>query len=82
MQLALHPIIETDKEVTTYQYDSSVAYRLIAEAYFKKGEKAKAIENVDKAAAIIRRLTELNSLKESDKDLIAEIEKEKAEYSK
>jgi tetratricopeptide (TPR) repeat protein len=76
----LVPIAEADKATTTYQYDVGIAYRLLAEAHFKNGNKSKAIEFVDKAITIIQKLKELNSLRETDKNLPAELEKEKAEY--
>lgn len=78
----LIPITEADKETTTYQYDLGLAYRLSAQAHFKKGEKAKAAEHIDKAIAVIQKLKELNSLRESDKNLLVELENEKAEYNK
>ena len=78
----LIPIAEADKETTTYQYDLGIAYRLLAEANFKKGDKAKALENIDKAIAINQKLKELNSLRDADKNLLAELEKEKADYAK
>lgn len=67
----LIPITEADMETTTYQYDLGLAYRLSAQAHFKKGEKAKAAEHIDKAIAVIQKLKELNSLRESDKNLLS-----------
>lgn len=78
----LTPIIEADKESLTYQYDLGFAYRLSAQAYFNKGEKTKALESIDKAIAIIKKLKDLNSLRDSDKNLLAELEKEKNDYAK
>lgn len=77
----LLPIVEADKEAT-YQYDLAYAYRLFAQAVYQKGDKAKAAEFADKAIAIINQLKTENSLRESDKDLLTELENEKAEYRK
>lgn len=78
----LIPIAEADKKTTTYQYDLSMAYRLSAEAFYKKGDKSNAAEFIDKALAIVHQLKDANSLSEADKNLLAELEKEKADYQK
>lgn len=77
----LIPIVEADKETTTYQYDLGIAYRLYAQIFNARGDKGKALENIDKAIAIIRTLKDMNSLRETDKNLLAELEKEKASFS-
>ena len=76
------PITEADKETTTYLYDLSMAYRLSAEANFQKGNNAEAVQFIEKAIALIQKLKELNSLRETDKNLLAELEKERLEYKK
>lgn len=76
------PIAEADKETTTYKYDIAVAYRLSAEACHQKGEKPKAMELIDKAVAIIQQLKSINSLRDADKNLLAQLEQEKANYTK
>ncbi len=76
------PIAEADKETTTNLYDLSMAYRLSAEANFQKGNKAEAVKFIDKAIALIQKLKELNSLRDTDKNLLGELEKEKAEFNK
>ncbi len=76
----LLPIVEADQNNTTYQYDLGFAYRLSAQAFHKKNEDGKAIEFVEKAITIFEKLRELNALRESDKNLLAELEQEKAEY--
>lgn len=76
------PIAEADKETTTYQYDLAIAYRLSAEAFAKRNNKTDAVESIKKAITLIEKLKELNSLRDTDKDLIGELEKELAEYSK
>jgi tetratricopeptide (TPR) repeat protein len=76
------PIAEADKETTTYQYDIGVAHRLMARALFATGNKARAIENIDKAIAINQQLKDKNSLRDADKDLIAELQLERNEYSR
>ncbi len=78
----LIPIIETDKETTTYQYDLCIAYQYSAAAYSKTGNKKNAIINIDKALTIANNLKTSNLLRTSDGDLISQLEKEKAEYSK
>ncbi len=74
------PIAEADKATTTYQYDVGIAHRLSAQVYFETGDAGKAIESIDKALAIIRHLKEIDSLRDTDKDLLTELENEKAEY--
>jgi len=78
----LIPIVEADQKTLTYQYDLSMAYRLSAQASHQKGNRAQAAEFIDKAIAVIQILEELNALREADKNLSAELEKEKAEYDK
>jgi non-specific serine/threonine protein kinase/serine/threonine-protein kinase len=77
---ALVPIVEKDPATTTYYYDIGVAHRLAAEAAYKKGDRGAAVENVDRAIQINRELAAKNSLRESDKGLVAELEKEKSLY--
>jgi len=77
----LIPIVQTDNE-TTYQYDLGVAHRLLAEAQYHSGNVPRAVESIDKAIAIVKHLEEIDSLKVSDKNLVAELEGEKAEYQK
>ncbi len=78
----LTPIAAADRESTMYQYDLAMAYRLAAQVRNRKGEKSKAVEFADKATAIFRRLEDAHSLRESDKNILAELEQEKAEYGK
>ncbi|MEO8572730.1 MAG: hypothetical protein ABI481_02085, partial [Pyrinomonadaceae bacterium] len=76
----LVPIAEADKETPTNRYDISMAYRLSSEAHFRKGDKARAVELIDKAIALVTELKEINALSEKDKDLIGELEIERAAY--
>jgi eukaryotic-like serine/threonine-protein kinase len=78
----LIPIVEADKETTTYQYDLGMAYRLSAQASHQKGEKTKAIVFIDKAIDIFQNLRELNAIRDADKNIFRELEKEKADYAK
>ena len=80
VQTALKPIIEADPVDTTYQYDLCFAHRLAAEAFHKQRESGRAIEQVDAAIAIAARLRDANALRASDKELLSELEKEKASY--
>lgn len=82
VQKTLIPIVEADKETTTYEYDLGIAYRLSAQAHFREGNKIKAVEFIDKAISIVGRLKEMNSLRESDKSLLEEMEGERASYNK
>lgn len=75
------PVAEADKATTTNRYDIGIAYRLSAEAYFRKGEKTKAVELMDKAIALVTELKELNALRDADKNLISELEKERTAYA-
>lgn len=81
VEAALRPIADADPKSTTYRYDLSLAYRLSARAFHKKGDRARAMEFVQKALDILAALKAQNALKDSDNALLAEIEKEKAEYT-
>ena len=82
VQETLIPVVETDKEATTFQIDLELAYRLSAQAYFSKGEKLKAVESIDKAIAIIKNINQSNSLTESNKNALSEMEAERNNYNK
>ncbi len=75
-------ISEADKATTTNLYDLSMAYRLSALAYYEKGDKAKALEFIDKAIQFVNQLKAAGALRDADKNLPAELEKEKAEFTK
>lgn len=77
---ALIPIVEADKETTTYLYDLADAHRLAARASFKTGDRPNAVDHIQKAIAAIRELRDKNSLRQSDANLLTELEREKAEY--
>lgn len=76
------PIAEKDPETTTYRYDLSIGHRLIAESYFKSGDPRSAAENIERAIALVGALKTENALRDSDKNLIAELEQEKLNYTK
>ncbi len=59
-----------------------MAYRLQAQAHHQKGNDREAAGLVDKAIEIVRRLKGQKSLRDSEKDLLAVLEKEKATYVK
>ena len=80
-QMALEKVVEKDNKVTTYQMDLAKTYQLLAKAHNKKGEKAKAAEFIDKAIFLVARLKEQENLRDSDKNLPEELEREKAEYT-
>jgi tetratricopeptide (TPR) repeat protein len=74
------PIADANDE-PTYRYDVAIAHRFAAKAYFKLGNKAKAAGSIEKAIAIIQQLKSIDSLRDADKDLPAELEAERAEYA-
>lgn len=78
----MEPIVKKDPETTTYQYDLSIGHRLIAESYFKSGDAAAAVENIDRAIVLIDGLKAQNAIRDTDKNLIAELAQEKLSYSK
>jgi tetratricopeptide (TPR) repeat protein len=76
----LIPIAEADKETTTYQYDLAITYRLSANAHNQKNNKPKAAEFIVKAIDIIKKLKDQNAIRETDKNLLTELENEKSIY--
>ncbi len=78
----LIPIAEADKETPTNRYDLSMAYRLSSEAHFRKGDKERAVELINKAIVLVTELKEINALRDADKDLIVELEKERNDYQR
>ncbi|CAN5573379.1 hypothetical protein BH10ACI3_BH10ACI3_16770 [soil metagenome] len=76
----MEPIAEADKETTTYQYDISIAHRLSAQVFSHQGKLSQAVQSVDKAISIIQHLQDLRSLRDTDKDLLTELENEKSGY--
>jgi len=76
----LIPVTEADPATTTYRYDLAMAYRLLAQALSGPGNKSKSSEMIDKAIPIIAQLKNENALRDSDANLLAELETEKAAY--
>ena len=76
------PITEADKETTTNFYDLAMAYRFLAQAFFEKGEKPRAVELIDKSINLIKGLRDAGALRDADKNLAAELEQEKSLYIK
>ena len=56
-----------------------MTYRL--QAQHQKGNDRDAAGLIEKAIRIVQRLRDLNSLRDSEKDLLAELEKERTAYS-
>lgn len=79
---AMGPIAEKDQETTTYRYDLAVGHRLIAESYFKLADRNAAVENIDKAINLVNGLKAENAIRESDKNLLTELEIERSNYYK
>jgi tetratricopeptide (TPR) repeat protein len=77
----LQPIVEADPKSATTQGDLGMTYRLQAQAQHQKGNNREAIGLVDKAIKNAHRVRDLNSLRDSEKDELAELENEKAGYS-
>ncbi len=78
----LQPIVAADPKSATSLGDLGMAYRLQAQALHQKGNHREAVGMVDKAIEIAQRLKEEKSSRDSEKDLLAELEKEKAAYRK
>ena len=78
----MEPLAEADHANTTYQYDLGLANRLAAQAFHQKGESARAVEHVEKATTIFVRLRDLNALRESDRNVLAELEQERIAYTR
>ncbi len=75
------PIAEHDKETTPYRYDLAMAYRLMAESYFRSGNSRAALENIDRAIPLIADLQQKSALRDADKDLPSELAQERLNYS-
>lgn len=80
-QIKLEKVVQKDPSVLAYQSELANTYRLLALTHNKMGEKDKSIEFIDKSITIIKKLKESNNLKDSDKNLLDEMTKEKEIYS-
>lgn len=78
----LEPIVAANPKSATTQGDLGMTYRLRAQALHQKGDHGQAAELVNKAITIVRRLKEQNSLRNSEKGELAELEKEKSLYER
>ncbi|MBA3651900.1 MAG: hypothetical protein H0W66_10585, partial [Chthoniobacterales bacterium] len=78
----MQPIVAADPKSATSLGDLGMAYRLQAQAHDQKGNHREAVAMVDKAIEIAQRLREQKSARDSEKNLLAEMEKEKAAYRK
>jgi non-specific serine/threonine protein kinase/serine/threonine-protein kinase len=78
----LEKVVDNDKTVLSYQADLANVYRSTAKGFAKMQDKSKALEFVNKAITIVKKLSEMNTLRASDKNLLTELEGEKNEYSK
>lgn len=77
----MRPIVAADPKSATSLGDLGMAYRLQAQAHHQKGDDGEAARLVAKAVAVVQRLKEQAALPDSEKDLLAELKAEKAEYS-
>lgn len=75
------PIAKADAGSITYQYDVAMAHRLMARSYSKMGNNPLAVSTIEKAAVIIRRLSDSNSLRDTDKGLLSELGNERRAYT-
>ncbi len=75
----MEPIAEANGE-STYKYDIAIAHRFAAKAMFQMGQKREAITSVDKAIAIVEGLRDANSIRDADKELLNELNKERQTY--
>ena len=57
-----------------------IAHRLYAEASFKTGDRAAAQRPIDEAMSICTKHNESNSLRASDKELLAQLSVERSDY--
>ncbi|MEO5719102.1 MAG: protein kinase, partial [Chthoniobacterales bacterium] len=78
----MRPIVAADPNSATSLGDLGMAYRLQAQAHHQKGNHREAVGMVDKAIEIAQRLRKQKSSRDSEKNLLAELEKEKAAYRK
>ncbi|MBA2435982.1 MAG: protein kinase [Chthoniobacterales bacterium] len=77
----LQPIVTADPNSATTLGDLGMAYRLLAQAHHQKGESGKAVELVEQAIAVSKNLLQQNSIRDSEKGQLAELEQEKAQYA-
>ena len=77
----LQPIVKADSNSATTLADLGMTYRLLAQAHHQKGESGKAVELIEQAITISRNLLQQNSVKDSEKGQLAELEQEKAQYA-
>lgn len=75
-------VAEKDPETTTNRYDLSIGYRILAEAYFKTGNASLASENIERTIALITELKGQDAIRDGDKNLMAELEQERALYKR
>ena len=80
IQQALLEIIQLDPAMTSCRWDLSNAYRLSAQASHRKGEDSTAVEYVDRAIAVVEQLAKLDALAGSEKQVLAKLLAERAEY--
>ncbi len=79
-QVPLEKVVASDPESTTFKYDLSKVYRLLARSYAGKGNKKLAAEFIDKAITGVQELKQKNALKKSDEDLLSKMEGERETY--
>ncbi|CAN5600643.1 hypothetical protein BH18VER1_BH18VER1_11800 [soil metagenome] len=78
----LQPIVAADPDSATTRGDLAMTYRLQAQAQHQKGNNREAIGLVDQAITITERLRDLKALRDSERDELADLAKEKAEYTR
>jgi tetratricopeptide (TPR) repeat protein len=77
----LEKAVAADNSVLGFQAELANTYRFLAKAFYKKGERRKALEFIDKASAIVSKLKFRNNLIYAERNLLDELESEKANYN-
>ncbi len=76
----LEKAVAADHSVIGFQAELANTYRVLARVFDKKGERRKTLKFIDKSLAIISKLKSRNNLIYAERNLLEEIENEKANY--
>lgn len=78
----LTAVVAADPPTTTNRFDLAVAYRLAAQAAFQLGDRPKAIEHIDRSIPLIKALIAEQAIRNTDAQMLTELEAERTEYLK
>ncbi len=78
----LQEIIQVDPATPIHHWDLSKIYREAAQSFHRQGNDQEALAYIDRALAQVEGLVKLDALAGSDGQVLAELKKEKAEYTK